>query len=78
MCGFVFFKNIWWELKIIVISWDNDMNLVLMILIDLDVYLFFVCGVILGDKDYVRSCKVIYDFIEFLKVGFFENGFRLC
>lgn len=76
--GSVLLKNIRRESKIIATSRDNDMNPVLMIPTDLDVYLFPARGAILGDKEYARSCKAIHDSTELSKVGLFENGSRLC
>ena len=76
--GSVLLKNIRRETKIIATSRDDDVNPVLMIPTDLDVYVFPARGAILGDKEYARFCKAIHDSTDLSKVDLFENGSRLC
>ena len=76
--GSVLLKNIRRESKIIATSRDDAMNPVLMIPTDLDVYVFPARGANLGDKEYARCCKAVYDSIELSKVDLFENASRLC
>ena len=75
--GSVLLKNIRRESKIIATSRDDDMNPVLMIPTDLDVYVFPARGAILGDKEYARFCKAMHD-STVSKVDLLENGSRLC
>ena len=76
--GSVLLKNIRRESKIIATSRDDAMNPVLMIPTDLDVYVFPARGANLGDKEYARCCKAVYNSIELSKVDLFENASRLC
>lgn len=70
--GLVFLKVFWEERIVIVISCYDNLVMVLMIFVDLDVNVFLVYGVVIGDKKYVRFCREIYDGIEFIKVDFFK------
>ena len=76
--GSVLLKNIRRESKIIATSRDEDMNPVLMIPTDLDVYVFPARGAIQSDKEYARCCKAIHDSTVLSKVDLFENASRLC
>ena len=76
--GSVLLKNIRRQSKIIATSRDDDMNPVLMIPTDLDVYVFPARGAILGDKEYARCCKTIHDSTKLSKVDLLESVSRLC
>lgn len=76
--GSVLLTNIRRESKITATNRDDDMNPVLMIPTDLDVYVFPARGAILGDKEYARFCKAIHNFTKLSKVDLFRNSSRLC